>query len=88
MKCIGAQSKLKFVLLMMWKVQKVESINIQSDCKTISKDRTDFSSVFLHVVEKYEKVDSVNTQNYFETMSKKWTDKKKTNLFCVFCGNV
>ena len=79
----------------MWKVQKVESVNIQSDCKTTSKKRTDSSRVkreqthpvCLHIVEKYEKVESINAQNDYETKSKKWTDKK-TNLFCLFCKSV
>ena len=71
----------------MRKLQKVESINIKSDCKTKSKKRTD-SSVYLHAVEKYEKLDSVNTQNDYETTNKKRTDKKKTNLFCLFCKSV
>ena len=76
-----------FVPLVMQKVQKVESLNLQSDCKTTSKKRTD-SSVYLHAVEKYKNMESVNTQNDSETTSKKWTDKKKTNLFCVFCKNI
>ena len=35
-----------FVPLVMWKVQKLVSINIQSNCKIIGKKRTDSSSVF------------------------------------------
>ena len=31
---------------MMQKVQKVQSINIKSDCETTSKNRTDSSCVF------------------------------------------
>ena len=58
----------------MQKIQKVESINIQSDSETRSKKRT----VCLHAVEKY----FANTQNDYETTSEKLTDKKKTNLFC------
>ena len=50
-------------------MQKVERIDIQSDCKTMSKKRTD-SSVYLNTKEKYEKVESVNTQNDFETTNK------------------
>ena len=50
MKCIGVKSKLLvffFVPLVMWKVQKIESIYyIQSDCKTTSKKRTGSSCVF------------------------------------------
>ena len=43
--------KLKFlvfsyVMLVIGKVQEVESVNIQSDCKKASKKRTDSSSVF------------------------------------------
>ena len=34
------------VPLMIQKVQKVDSVNIQSDCETTSKNRTDLSSVF------------------------------------------
>ena len=71
-----------YVTLVKRKVQKVESVNIQSDCKTTSKKRTD-ASVGLQAVEKNETVKSVNTQNNYETTHKKWTDKNKTNLFCV-----
>ena len=35
-----------FVPLVMWKVQRVESINIQSDCKATSNKITDPFSVF------------------------------------------
>ena len=48
-KYIGGQIKALvffFVSLRMRKVQKVESINIQSDCKTTSKKGTDSSCVF------------------------------------------
>ena len=64
----------------------MERVNIQSDCKTMSKKRTD-SFLYLQAVGKYKKVESVNTQNDFE-MHKKWIDKKKTNLFCVFCKSL
>ena len=37
-----------FVSLMMQKYKKVESINIQSDCKRTSNKRTDLSCVFTH----------------------------------------
>ena len=40
-----------FVPLVMRKVQKVERINIQSDCKAPSKKRTDPSSVFTRSIE-------------------------------------
>ena len=56
-----------FVPLVMRKVQKVESVNIQSDCETTSKKRT----LCLHAAGKYEKVESVNTQNDNETTRKK-----------------
>ena len=82
-KCIGGQLKLSvfvFVWLVMQKVQKVESINMQSDCKTTRKNRADPLCVFKE--KKYEKVESVNKQNDYNTMCKKWDDKKKTNLFC------
>ena len=50
-KCIGGQIK-AFVFfsvpLVMQKVQKMESVNIQSDCKTTSKKRTYSSCVFAH----------------------------------------
>ena len=48
-KCIGSQIKaFSFLLctLVVWKVQKAESITIQSDCKTMSKERTDSSCVY------------------------------------------
>ena len=48
-KRIGGKIKalvFSFVLLMMRKVQKVESINILSDCKTMSKEKTNSSIVF------------------------------------------
>ena len=35
-----------FVLLVMQKVQKVESIKMQRDCETMSKKRTNSSCVF------------------------------------------
>ena len=53
-----------FVLLVMRKVQKVESINIKSNCKRTSKKRRLVSG-------KYEKVESVNTKNDYKTTSKK-----------------
>ena len=65
----------------MWKVQKVESAYIQSDCETTSKKRTDSSYVFTRSG-KYKTVKNVNTQNGYEAASNKWTGKKKTNLFC------
>ena len=41
------QVKLKFyVALVMWKVQKLESINLKRDCKTTSKKRINSSCVF------------------------------------------
>ena len=67
----------------MQKVQKVESVNIQSDCKATSKKRTVSSCIFTHSG-KVQKGGSINTQNDYET-SEKRTDKKKTDLFCVFC---
>ena len=47
--CTGGKLKslvLFFVLLVIQKVQKVESANIQSDWKTMNKKRTDSSCVF------------------------------------------
>ena len=67
----------------MQKVQKVESVIIQSDCKATSKKRTVLSCIFTHNG-KVQKGGSINAQNEYET-SEKRTDKKKTNLFCVFC---
>ena len=55
----------------MRKVQKVESVNIQSDCETTSKKRTYSSGVCLHAAEKYEKVECVNTQNDYKKTIKK-----------------
>ena len=52
-----------FVPLKMQKVQKLESINIQSEYETLSK-REQTNPVCLHAVEKYEKV---NTQNDYKT---------------------
>ena len=68
----------------MQKIQKVESINIESVCKQWAKSEQ-AQPVCLHVVEKFENVESIDTKNDYETMSKKWIDKKKTNLFCVVC---
>ena len=64
------------VPLVMQKVQKVESVNIQSDWETKRKKRIDLSCVFTHSG-KVWKGGSVNTQNDFETASKKWADRKK-----------
>ena len=50
---------------MMQKAQKVESINIQSYCKTMSKEKTK-SNLCLLTVEKNKKVESVNTQNDYK----------------------
>ena len=47
----------------MWKVQKVESVDIQSDSKTTSNKRTDLSCV-LHVEEKYEMLKTVTQNDY------------------------
>ena len=52
----------------MQQVQSMESFNIQSDCKTTCKKRTD-SPVCLHTIEKYEKVESANMQNDYKTTS-------------------
>ena len=49
MKCIKVKLKLLvffFVPLVMQKVQKVGSVNIQSDWKTMSKKRADSSCAF------------------------------------------
>ena len=54
---------------MMQKVQKVESINIQSDCKATSKKRTVSSCIFTHGG-KVQKGESINTQNDHETSEK------------------
>ena len=35
-----------FVALLMWKVQKLESVNLNKDCKTTSKKRINSSGVF------------------------------------------
>ena len=56
------------------------SVDIQIDCETTCKKRTDSSSVFT----RNGKVESINMQNDFETTSRELTDKKKTNLFCKF----
>ena len=65
----------------MRKVQKVWSINIQSDCKTTSKKRADSSFVFTVSGKGGEKKGwRVNTKNDYETMSKKNGQIK----FCVF----
>ena len=49
-KCSGYQMKafslLFFVPLVIQKVQKVESVNINSDCETISKKKTNSSFAF------------------------------------------
>ena len=68
-----------FVPLVVQKVQKVESVNIDSDCKTMCKKRTDSSSVFTRS-EKYKKVESVNTQNDYKTTSKKMNRQKENKL--------
>ena len=73
MKCIGGQIKafsFFFVPLMMRKMQKVESINMQSDCKTTSRKRAESSCVFTQSG-KVQKVESINTKNDFEIKSKK-----------------
>ena len=67
------------VLSVKQNVQKVKSINIQSDCKTKYR-REQTHPMCLHTVEKYENLESINTQNDYKTTIKKWTDKKKTNL--------
>ena len=54
-----------FVLLVMQKVQNMESIIIQSDCKITCKERTDSSSAFT-CSEKVQK-ESVNMQNDYKT---------------------
>ena len=59
-----------FVLLMIKKIQKLEIVNIQSDCETTCKKRT-VESVCLHAVEKHKKEESINTRNDCETMSEK-----------------
>ena len=58
-----------FVPLVMRKVQKMESVNIQTDCETRSKIRT----VCLHAVESrllIHRMEIANTQNDYETTSK------------------
>ena len=45
-------------------------MNIQSDCKIMSKKKETYL-VCLHAVTKYEKVESINTQNDYKTTSKK-----------------
>ena len=66
--------------LLMRKIQKVGNVNIQSDCKTTSKKRTNSS---LDEMEKYEKADSFNTQNDYKASSKKWTDKQTCSMYFV-----
>ena len=77
-KCTGGQIKafsFLFYTASDAKVQKVESVNIQSDCKTACKKRTDSSCVFLRSG-KVRKVESINTKNDYEKTSK----KRKTKL--------
>ena len=52
------------VSLVMQKVQNTEGINLQSDCKTTSREQT--YPVCLHTMEKYEKVESINMRKYTE----------------------
>ena len=47
----------------------MERVNTESDCKRMSKKRTD-SFVYLQAVEKYKKVESVNTENDFDMRKK------------------
>ena len=69
----------------MQKVQKEESVNIQSDWETKRKKRIDLSCVFTHSG-KVWKGGSVNTQNDFETASKKWADRKK-RMICKWLNS-
>ena len=78
----------------MGKVQKLESVNIQSDCTygVIAKQRAKREQshhMCLHAVEKYKKV---NIQNDYETTSKQTKPNmfifKKKNMFCWFCTSV
>ena len=55
-----------FVLLVMQKVQNMESVDIQSDAKQNAK-KEQIHPVCLHAIEKYKKVESVNTQNDYKT---------------------
>ena len=63
----------------MQQVQNVESVDIQIDCETTCKKRTDSSSVFTH----NGKVESINMQNDHETTSRKLTDKKRKQICSV-----
>ena len=55
-----------FVLLVMQKVQNMESVDIQSDAKQNAK-KEQIHPVCLHAIEKHKKVESVNTQNDYKT---------------------
>ena len=50
----------------MQKLQNMESVDIQSDCKTTRNKRTDSSSVFT-CNGNVQKVESVNPQNDYKT---------------------
>ena len=52
-----------FVLLVMRKVQTAESVNVESDCKTLCKKRINLSCVFKLQWKKYKKVESVIRSN-------------------------
>ena len=69
----------------MQKVQKVDSVNIQSDYKSTSNKRTDLYCVLIHSGKLWKGEEWKVWKDDYETTSKKYTDKKKTNLFCVFC---
>ena len=71
----------------MQKVQKVDSVNIQSNYKSTSNKTTDLYCVLTHSGKVCKGEEWKVWKDDYETISKKWTDKKKTNLFCVFCKN-
>ena len=76
---------LSLSFLVMQKVQKVESVNIQSDCKTTSKKRTDS---ILCVYMQWKSIKRWTALIHIMIM-KQWVKneqiKKKTSLSCMFC---
>ena len=64
----------------MQKVKKVKSVDIQSDCKTMRKKRTDSSWVFTH---------SQKVWNDYEITSKNEQIKRKPICsVCAFCKSI
>ena len=75
-----------FVPIVMQKVQKVESVNIQNDCKITCKKRTDSSSMFTRSGKVRKGGDWANTQNNYKKQQVKneQLKRKQTCFVKVF----